>query len=435
MHQKKVFFGILGVIAIAAIYYFMPHVIQVNKKLTEINRQLAEMEANGFTLLKRDIGKEKEHFSIRLDDPEKASAYFTRRGIKITPQKAQELKGLELAVDLAYINNAITLDLYPLSLPEKLHALLTQEKDKQLLKQIEEMLKNKTLFAHIDVDQSGSDFQGTIKDINVTLQGRKEVKLVLQGFRFSGNIIHEKIIKLTQTLQTLHLFIEGMLERTLSGIEHDYTLTGPTVHDYQEEYHIRKVAINEAPEAELFADGIFMRNTSTLNNGLVSETLKTKIKKMDLLLEKKPLGLENFSLEMYISNIDIGMFDALGQKILSHPLHIDIPMLSVEKIRQEGKEIDGFALESQIEIERPFDISRFATDPKQLLSVMDARIALSLSNDLLTLLKEDPETLLFYMRYRPKTISDQSIYNIHLKDGSMKINGKALKIHGEPVRF
>jgi hypothetical protein len=297
------------------------------------------------------------------------------------------------------------------------------------------MLKDKTLFAHIDLDHNGSAFQGTIKDINVTLQGRQEVHLVLQGFRFSGELEHEKIVKLTQTLQTLHLFIEGMLERTLSGIEHDYRVTGPTVHDYQEEYYIRKVAINEAPEAELLVDGIFMRTTSTLNNGLVSETLKTKIKKMDLLLEKKPLGLENLSLEMHISNIDIGMLDTLGQKLLSHPLHINIPMLSVEKIRREGKEIDGFALESQIEIEHPFDISRFATDPTQVLSVMDARIALSLSNDLLALLKEDPETLLFYMRYRPKIISDQSIYNIHLKDGSMKINGKALKIHGEPVSF
>jgi hypothetical protein len=435
MHQKKVFFGILGVIAIAAFYYFMPHVIQVNKNLAEINRQLAEMEANGFTLSKREIGKEKEHFWIRLDDPEKASTYFTRRGIKITSEAARELRGLQLTAEMTYLNDTLTLDLYPVSLPDGLHALLTQEKDQYLLTQIEEILKNKTLFVHIDLDHSDSTFQGTIKDINVTLQGRQEVHLVLQGFRFSGDIKKEKIVKLTQTLQTLHLFIEGMLERTLSGIEHDYRVTGPTVHDYQEAYHIRKVAINEAPEAELLVDGIFMRTTSTLNNGLVSETLKTKIKKMDLLLEKKPLGLQNFSLEMHISNIDIGMLDALGQKILSPPLHIDIPILSVEKIRQEGKEIDGFALESQIEIERPFDISRFATDPTQVLSVMDAHIALSLSNDLLALLKEDPETLLFYMRYRPKIISDQSIYNIHLKDGSMKINGKALKIHGEPVRF
>ena len=49
--------------------------------------------------------------------------------------------------------------------------------------------------------------------------------------------------------------------------------------------------------------------------------------------------------------------------------------------------------------------------------------------------KEKPEILFFYMMYRPKIVSDQNIYTIHLNNGFMKINGKALKINGEPVRF
>lgn len=456
MHQKKVVFGILGLIAITAIYYLTPLVIQVHKGLDQaielkqqVNTQLTEIRANGFTLSKRDTGKEKEHFFIRLNEPEKASAYLTRRGVSVTAEEAQELKGLKLAVDLAYLNDTITLDLYPVTLPEKLHSILTQEHDKQLLTQIEEMLNEKRFFAHIDVDPRGSAFKGYIKDINATLKGTKEAKLILQEFNFSGRIKHEKIVKLTQTLQTLYLYIEGMIDRTISGLQHHYVLTGPTAYDYKEEYSIKKVTMNEAPEAELFAESIFMHTTSSVNNGLASETLKTKIKKIDLLLEKKPLGMENFFLDMNISNIDIRTFeafkksgpnenkksDAAAEKILSRPIHINIPLLTVEKIRLEEKEIDGFALQSQIDIESSFDISRFNTNPKQALSKMDATIELSLSNDLLALIKEKPETMLIYMMHRPKIVSDQRMYHIHLKNGFMQINGKALKINGKPVKF
>jgi len=454
MHQRKVVFGIFGLISITAIYYFMPLVIQANKKLDQVtafknqlNRQLAQIRANGFTLSKRD--KEKELFLIRLDDPTKASEYLTRKGLRVTSEEAQELKGLQLAVDLAYPNDILTFDLYPVTLPETLRSNLTQENNKQLLTQFEEILRKKTLFAHIDVDPISNTFKGTIKDINETLKGRQEAQFILHGFHFSGDIKDEKIVKLTQTLQTLYIYIEGMLEGTILGLQHNYALTGPTVYDYKEVYTIEKARINEAPEVELLAEGIFMRSTSSANNALTFETLQTKIQKIDLMLEKKPFSIKEFSLEMNISNIDKGMLEAFkksdaddnkrldtaAQKIDSHPIHIDIPLLGVEKIRHEDKEIDGFTLYSHIDINNPFDISDFNTNPTHALSKMDATIELSLSKELLELFKEKPETLLFYMIHKPKIVSDQNIYDIHLKNGFLQINGKALKINGKPVKF
>jgi hypothetical protein len=454
MQQKKVVFGMLGLIAVAAIYYFISLVIQINKKLDamtafkiQVNRQLTHIRANGFTLSTRDT--EEKHFLIRLDDPKKASNYLTHKGFRVTAEEAQELKGLKLAVNLAYLNDIITFDLYPVTLPENLHAILAQENDKQLLTQFEEMLKRKTFFAHIDIDPSSSTFKGYVKDINETVAGRHELKFALQGFHFSGDVKEGQIVTLTQSLQTIYFYIEGMLERTISGLQHDYALTGPTLHDYQEAYTIAQARINGAPVTELFSEGIVMRTTSSTKKGVAFETFKTKINKIDLMFEKKPLGMENVLWEINISNIDIGMleafqkrdladkkiFEAATKKIDSHPIDIDIPRLSVEKIRYAGKEMDGLTLHSHIDIKHSFDISGFNTDPTHALSKMDADIELSFSNELLTLLKENPEILLFYMTYRPKTISDQNIYNIHLKDGFIQINGKALKRNGKAVRF
>jgi hypothetical protein len=66
---------------------------------------------------------------------------------------------------------------------------------------------------------------------------------------------------------------------------------------------------------------------------------------------------------------------------------------------------------------------------------MDAKMELSLSKELLDLIKEEPEAMLLTMMYSPKSVSDQRIYTIDLKEGVMKINGKALKINGEVIKF
>lgn len=452
MHQKRSVFVILGLIALASVYFFATHYIQSNKIITlqqKLNAQLSQICANGFTLSTRGTGEKKEHFTIRLDDPEKASAYLTQKGIPFTVEQAQELQGLKLGVDLAYLDDTISLDLYPVALPVLLHTILAQENDKSILVQFEEMLKEKAFFAHFDVSRSGAAFKGYLKDINETLSGEKEVRFTLQGFHVSGDVENGKLAKLAQTLHSLHLYMEGEMDRYIYGLQHHYAMTGPTVHDHTEEYRIEEIKINEAPEAELHAQDIHILSTSDAKNGLAEEGLRTKIGTMDLLFDKETLGIKNFYLDMHISNIDIRTFETLlksgpDQEELfnapagntpSPPVHIDIPGLSVEKITFQGKEIDGFTLRSQIDIDSSADISLFMMHPEHVLSKMDATMELSVSKELLALIKEIPEAMLLYMTYRPKSVSDKNIYNIHLQNGLMKINGKDLMMNGKPVRF
>lgn len=456
MYQKKWVFGIVGLLVAMAIYYLIdmyiqtkPSLEQVTKLKHQVNVQLTEIQANGFSLADREIGEKKEHFFIRLDDPEKASVFLTQKGTRVTVEEAEALKGLTVAVDLAYLTDAIALDLYPVTVPAQLHTLLAQENDKKILLQIEEILKKKTFFAHIDVDLRETTFKGYLKDIRERLTGEREANLTLQGFHFSGDIKNESITELTQTLKALHLYIEGEIDRHIYGLQHDYAMTGPTVYDYTEEYSIEKIQMNEAPEAALLADNIYILSTSSVKNGLAVERLKTKINTIDLLFEEEKVGLKGFFLDMNISNIDIRTFEilqktdpnqeetfnALAEKILSHNIHIDIPMLSAEKITLQGKEIDGFTLRSDIDINSSLDMSRFSIDPKHALSKIDAEMELSLSKDLLELIKKEPEGMLLYMMHRPKSVSDKSIYDIHLKNGVIKINGQDLKINGKLIKF
>ena len=86
-----------------------------------------------------------------------------------------------------------------------------------------------------------------------------------------------------------------------------------------------------------------------------------------------------------------------------------------------------FTLNATLELDESLDIYRLGMKPKHALDKIDGDIQLSMSKEILTMLKEDPEFMIGYMMYRPKRSEGQRIYNINIMDGSVKINGKLLE--------
>jgi len=231
------------------------------------------------------------------------------------------------------------------------------------------------------------------------------------------------------------------LNRMISGYQSHYALTGTTAYDYTTDYSIEKIEIAEEAEGALFADTISLHSTSTVVNGLATETLKTKIKNIDLLFEKEKFGMQTLNMDMNVSNLDIDTleklqktdpnkekeFDAHLETLVSNNMHLDIANLSVDKVTLHGKEMSGFSLNAKLDIDKSLDIYRLGMKPKHALHKIDEDIHLSISKEILNILKEDPEFMIGYMMYRPKRSLGQRIYNINIMDGSVKINGKPLE--------
>ncbi|MBT8343198.1 MAG: hypothetical protein KJO45_00625, partial [Sulfurovum sp.] len=193
-------------------------------------------------------------------------------------------------------------------------------------------------------------------------------------------------------------------------------------------------------EGVLFADTISLHSTSTVTDGLATETLKTKIKNMDLLFGKEKFAMQTLDMDMNVSNLHIDTleklqktdkakeFDAHLETLVSNNMHVDISNLSVDKVTLHGEEMNGFSLDAELDIDESLDIYRLGMKPKHALHKIDGTINLSLSKEILALLKEDPKSMLFYMMYRPKRSLGQRIYNINIMDGAIKINGKPLEL-------
>jgi hypothetical protein len=87
----------------------------------------------------------------------------------------------------------------------------------------------------------------------------------------------------------------------------------------------------------------------------------------------------------------------------------------------------GFSLNAKMDIDQSLDIYRLGMKPKHALNKIDGDIHLSVSKEILTILKQDPEFMIGYMMYRPKRMLGQRIYNINIRNGSVKINGKPVE--------
>jgi len=443
MSRKKLGFGLLVLIIVAILYYFnhTENVKNLNTLQEAVNVQLTEMQTNGFTVSDRELKKDSEYFVIQINDPKKAALFLTEKGIQTSIEDAKELTGIQLGTDVTYLKDMITLELSPLTLPTYLKTAFTTENDQKVLTQLEDMIKNKTFLMHVDIVHSTTTFKGYIKDINEKIEGEKEIRLTLQGLHFSGDIKKEKIVRYMQRFDTLHLYMSDELNRTISGYQSHYALTGTTAYDYTTDYSIENIKIAEASEGTLFADTISLHSTSTVTNGLATETLKTKIKNIDLLFEKEKFGMQTLDMDMNVSNLDIDTleklqktdpnkekeFDAHLETLVSNNMHVDISNLSVDKVTLHGKEMYGFTLDAKLDIDKSLDIYRLGMKPKHALHKIDGDIHLSLSKEILTLLKEDPKSMIGYMMYRPKRSLGQRIYNINIMDGSVKINGKPLE--------
>jgi len=436
--------GIAALIILSVLYYLnlseteQRQTIELNHLQEKVSQQLAQMQTNGFDIFDRQMEKEKEHFFITIVDPGQASAYLTQRGLRITPEEAEELKDLKFSVDLLYLNNIFSLDIYPVALPPYLKNAITKENESNILTQLEELIKRKVFFMHVELDHSGTAFKGHIKDIDETLQDEKAVNIQLFGLHFSGNIKEEKIVKFEQTFKRAYLYMSGEINETISGLQSSYSLTGPTVYDYTSQYSIDQIKSAEDPDNTLLAESLIVNSTSKAENGLASETLKANIKNVDILYEKEKIGFKTLVLDMNISNIDVSALDRLQnidtkkekevdsliETFVAKNMHLTISNLSAQNVVLRGKEMGGFNLDANLDIDQSLDIYRLNIQPKHAMNKMSGDIHISISKEVLTILKEDPEFMILYMMYRPKRKLGQRIYDIKIGDGELKINGK-----------
>ena len=443
--MKKIGLAIVALILIFVIYYITAGSKQITKEMKqEVHKELIQLEDSGFKINEQNSSKNKQHIVVTFQDINKITTYFNNIGQHISSSDIEILKGMQMGVDIEYMpraKDAVGIDIYPLKLPTSFYKDIREE-DKIIVTKIEKMIKDKLFLTHIDIDKLLSHFDGYVKDIDKKLEDNENtIHIITKGIKFNGTIKDEKIEDISQKMDILSLEVTNELNISLSKITSTVTNNNENIAYSIKSFDITNKADNPFV---LSIDNITGSSQDIPKNNLLDTISKIKIHSIKFNDNGKKTTLNNISMKTSLNNINKKALEKLQQiasdnnssfeqfmpllkEIIKDNISIDIPNISVAKItNNSGKSFDGFKLKALIKVDKQFDWKTLDNDPLSIINIIDAKVNIKASNELVNILSSDPQAMVMMMIIQPIDKNGSKHYNIEFKKGSLKINGKPL---------
>ncbi len=439
--MKKLGFGLIGLLAIAAVYYFMAGSAQITENAKQqLNHELSTLQQSGFSVKERKSEAREDHFILSFDDPEKIAQYLNSQGVEMTLEDAKVLKGMQIGVDAKYLADsysALSLDLYPVALPENMLEDMGEE-DKKLIEHIKTMLEKKALLLHMDFNKMLSGFKGYIKDIDETIEEDGEkVHIAAKGMTFEGDIKEEKIHELSQKIGLISLDAGEALQVKVTNVTGNYIITGKTPYDATSHYKSESVIVKAEPTFSLVMREIENETTNSVKNGLLKSKIKTKAKLIEINEEQKKRSIEDIVLDFTVENLDIATLEALQKtdpedetrinaltrQFFSKGITLTLPVFSAKKITDNGTAMNGFDMNGSVIIDKSFSVAAASQNPLAALNALQVKTHISVSNELYALIVQDPRAMIMMMMVPPVTKENKKIYDVDFSGGKLTVNG------------
>ena len=439
--MKKFGFASIGIIAIAIIYFFTLGSTQLIAEIKpQVQKEVERLKTQGFDVQTQDIATDTQHYIIAMNDPKKISSFLKSKGLELSHEDIEDFKGMTLAIDMQYLahsDTAVSLDIYPLTLPTSLSNSAVKKEDKQHLAQLEKMIKDKTFLVHIDINTLLNGFQGYLKDINETIHDKQEIQFEITALTFAGKIENDTITHLTQGLQDFKIAMLKDSSMTLHKVSSLYALTGTDKQDYHTEYKIENATFTPDTNHALSIDGIHIDSHANADKNLSSFSVQTQVNNIHYKEKEKVTQVAKLNLEIKIDNLDMKALESLEdinpndddeviatlQKLISQGVHFEIPNLSVKEIEFKKQKIEGFTFNSMFNIDKSLDLSLLEKNPMAAIDAINANLSLSLSSELFVLIAQQPQAMMALMLFQPKDVKGKKVYEVELKDSKLLVNG------------
>ena len=446
--MKRIGFGVIGIVLVAVIYYFTAGSEQLTQEMKmRVNTELNMIEQNGFSIQEREVKAKKEHFVLSFDDPKKIMKFFKQQGSEIALEDAQALVGIKVGVDLQYLNDsysALSVDLYPLNLPDSISTMQGLEKeDKERIEQLKDMLKRKALLVHVDFNKLLSDFKGYVKDIHESFKIETIANIDITGLTFEGSIKDDRINTLIQNIKNITVKSGDALDIVLNNLQTKYTLTGKSIYDSNYHYTLDSVKLSGKRETEIFSltiNSLVGDNDTAVINALASNKMKFNISNIEMKENEKKTEFTDTAFSFNVGNLDMGILEKLEtvdiedeaqtnkliQALISKGITMEIPSFEVKKMEYLGQKMDGFSLSSSFEVSKSANLAAIQANPFTALEAINTKTKITLSEALFSIIAQDPRAMMLAMIIQPQVINGKKVYELELKDGKLTVNGKPM---------
>jgi len=440
--MRKIAIGVSSLTILFLVYYFAIGRQQAIDELKAVvDREIQTLQKSGFTIEDRNISKSSEHFTIHYANSKKIAEYLEGKNIEMSADDSREFEGMKIGTDIHYLDglySAISVDLYPISLPDELVKKLSVA-DKKM---IDKIIKEGIVLLHVDINKLFNSFRGNLKDIDITLEDEDDnFTISSKGVEFGGDFDKKILISSYQKIDRAELTSGSGLRLLIDDSSGSYE-RGDTLYEYSSSYEIRSLVARVGKSIKLSLDDIDIKSNSKSKDKIASASYSMKISKADItqpdgdyILEKidSLISVENFSIEAMDALYKADQNDPEATKIaierlLSKDLTLKLEKFSVEKVKEPSHDepIDGFHISASANIIKPIELRLLEQNPLSVVSHLGAKVHMELSDKLYLVLQKRPELMLLSMILKPIIQKDKVIFDLNYSAGSLTINGKPL---------
>jgi hypothetical protein len=439
---KKIAIVVSSTIFIFLGYYFT---IGREKAIEElkavVDRELQTLQKSGFVIEDRDISKSSEHFVIRYADSKRIAKYLNSKNIEMSIDDSQELEDMRVATDINYLDglySAISVDIYPISLSNKIsNSLSISEK-----RAIDKIIKEKILLLHVDINKLFNSFKGYLKDIDTTIEdSSKGLKIFSRGFRFGGDFDKNGIQSSSQDVDRVEIISTSDFKLLIDSGSGLYDRDG-SIYEYSSSYNIKSLLLEIDKSHRVSVDGVDISSKGDIKEHMASASYSMKISKADITQSDKSyilesivglISVENFSIEAMeritkLDKNDLSSTKIVMEKLLSKELALKVDKLSVDRIKERSSSdyIGGFYMDASANIAKPIDFRAVEQNLLSLGSYIEAKVHIELSDKLYIALQRYPNMILLSMILKPIVKKDRVLFELDYLNGRLRINGKSI---------
>ncbi len=403
----------------------------------------------------------KKHYELKVIDRDKFLIYLQQFSTSQFPSYLNSMiEGVTVGSDVRYsnflINDGVSVDIYPLSLPSSFVSSVKAE-DAKFLKYLETVLQSKAILYHIDYNIVKSKFKGYIKDIQESyiLQDGSSLNLTLKGSTFSGNGLLLAPERIDSCIKHMSISVTRPKESVLVTVD-DFTTTSNFATATTYAYSSKMKSFKFEAEGTVMGsvsmefDKLYLSLSSNTQGQKAELYSKSSFDSFKVAQEGKKFRVSNFNYDLALRDIDKDSFEKLRVlllkskvnssaqtqemmqasflKLLSNGLKILVADFSIKQMDfKNEKNIDGFSLQVDLKLKKDLGlIQNPAINPNQVTKNLTLNSKLKISKQLFaTIAREAP--LVTLAKGYAKEEAQSLIYEFTLIDGLFSLNGKTVR--------
>lgn len=428
-----------------------------------LDAKLQKLESQGIEVIKneqeRGYLETSNHYEFLVKDSKTFMNYLQKYSADQLPSYTKAfIGGTKVGVDLTYSNipfsKAVSVDIYPLTLPNNfMHDL--ESKDSGLAAYIGKFLQKKGFLYHIEYELISKKFTGHIKDVNenYTLENNSKMIVKVKGTTFNGkgDLIAPELLKIdSKTILVKLLNQEEEMSVALKGLSSLSEFENKT--SYSSSSLLDNLYISfkktDTPKEHIDISKIHATVSSSTENEKAKIKTKLSFDTMNATIKAMDINASNINYDFGVSQMDKNAFNALRKVVskakniednslnsaikekvfalLSKGIKINITDLSAKSIMLGNDDLQGFTIESEINLKEDRNLAmKMMFSPLLLLGNVDFDFKSKVSKKIFdAVISSSP--LLSVLDTHTKTKKDEMELDISYKKGNLKVNGKTI---------